>query len=379
MYKHIKIAITGGPCAGKTTAMQRIVQEFTEKGYKVYVVNEAATELINGGIRPFGEDAIPMYEFQRCIIDTMLAKEKLFERIANKQEKDTIILCDRGIFDNKAYVSEEEFRELLKERNLNEMEVSSSYDMVIHLVTAANGAKEHYTTANNSARTETLEEAIALDEKTLNSWIGHKKLEIIGNEGTFDEKLHNVTKTIYEFLGKPYPIQRQYKYLVEKIDFDKLKGNHLVKLEIEQFFTDISEKENTMVRKTTKDGDSTYNKTIKRDTDIENERITTTRRIEEKEYEELLKNSKDKPIRKCRYCFTYNNQYYRLDIFEEPEGLMILETELTNASKKIEIPDFLTIKKDITKDYKYRNVSIYKRINKKLQTLKLEKINKKVK
>ena len=161
MYKHLKIAITGGPCAGKTTAMQKIVQEFTEKGYKVFVVSEAATELINGGIRPFGDNALEMYEFQRCVMDTQLSKEKIFERIANNTKQDTIILCDRGIFDNRAYVSDKEFKELLKERSLNEMEVSSSYDMVIHLVTAAKGAKEHYTTANNSARTETVEEATA--------------------------------------------------------------------------------------------------------------------------------------------------------------------------------------------------------------------------
>lgn len=364
MYKHKKIAITGGPCAGKTTAMQKIVQEFTEKGYKVFVVNEAATELINGGIRPFGDGALDMVEFQRCVIDTMLSKEKIFERIANNTKQDTIILCDRGIFDNKAYINDEDFKMLLKERNLNEMEISSSYDMVIHLVTAAKGAKEHYTTANNSARTETIEEAIEKDDKTLESWVGHKKIEIITNEGTFDDKLHNVVKTIYEFLGEPYPIQRQYKFLIDKIDFEKLKGNHVIKLEIEQFFTNITDKENTMVRKTTKDGESTYNKTTKRDTNIENERITTTRRIEEKEYLELLKNTKDKPIKKCRYCFTYNNQYYRLDIFNEPEDLIILETELTNKNKEIKIPEFLTVKKDITKEYKYRNVNIYKNINK---------------
>ena len=375
MYKHKKIVITGGPCAGKTTAMQKIVQEFTEKGYKVFVVNEAATELINGGIRPFGNDAISMFEFQRCIIDTQLSKERIFERIANSMEQDTIILCDRGIFDNKAYISEEEFLQLLKERNLNEMEVCDSYDMVIHLVTAANGAVEHYTTENNSARTETPEEATIKDKKTLESWTGHKRIEIINNEGSFDDKLHNVIKTIYEFLGRPYPIQRQHKFLIDSIDFDKLKGNHLVKVDIEQFFTDLSDKDDTMVRKTVRDGDASYCKTIKRDTDVISERITTSRRISDKEYYELLDSTTDKPIKKSRYCFTYNNQYYKLDIFEEPKGLIILETELTNASKKLEIPDFLTVKKEITDDKDYRNVNIYSKINKKYRNLNKIKNN----
>ena len=32
-----KIVLTGGPCAGKTTAIQEIEKEFTEKGYLVLI------------------------------------------------------------------------------------------------------------------------------------------------------------------------------------------------------------------------------------------------------------------------------------------------------------------------------------------------------
>lgn len=363
MYKHKKIAITGGPCAGKTTAMEKIVQEFTERGFKVFVVNETATDLINGGIKPFGDNPLDIVEFQRCVLDQQLAKERLFEKIANGYKQDTIILCDRGVLDNRAYITDEEFKMLLKERDLNEMKIMSSYDLVVHLVTAADGARDAYTTSNNKARTETPEQAILADRKTLNSWIGHKKIEIIGNKGSFDDKIHNVIKTIYEFLGKPYPIQKQHKFLVDKINLEGLKNRHLVKLELEQFFTEETALENVMVRKTTKDGDSTYSRTVKKDTDVVSERITTSRRISEREYNELLKCNADMPLRKCRYCFTYNNQYYKLDIFENPEGLVILETELTNESKRVVIPDFLSIKKDITEDKEYRNASLYKKIN----------------
>ena len=45
-----KIVITGGPCAGKTTALARIEQDLSEKGYHVFIVGESATELIKGGI-----------------------------------------------------------------------------------------------------------------------------------------------------------------------------------------------------------------------------------------------------------------------------------------------------------------------------------------
>ncbi|MCD8120989.1 MAG: ATP-binding protein [Clostridiales bacterium] len=53
MQEITKIVITGGPCAGKTTAMSWLQNEFTEKGYAVLFVPETATELIGGGVAPW--------------------------------------------------------------------------------------------------------------------------------------------------------------------------------------------------------------------------------------------------------------------------------------------------------------------------------------
>ena len=44
-----RILLTGGPCAGKTTAMAAITQDLTQLGYKVLVVPEAATLIMKGG------------------------------------------------------------------------------------------------------------------------------------------------------------------------------------------------------------------------------------------------------------------------------------------------------------------------------------------
>ena len=48
-----KIVITGGPCAGKTTAMSWVQNAFTQMGYRVLFVPETATELITGGVAPW--------------------------------------------------------------------------------------------------------------------------------------------------------------------------------------------------------------------------------------------------------------------------------------------------------------------------------------
>ena len=47
--KITRIVITGGPCAGKTTAMSWIQNAFTKKGYLVLFVDETATQLMTGG------------------------------------------------------------------------------------------------------------------------------------------------------------------------------------------------------------------------------------------------------------------------------------------------------------------------------------------
>ena len=44
-----RIVITGGPCAGKTTAMSWIQNAFSKLGYAVLFVDETATQLITGG------------------------------------------------------------------------------------------------------------------------------------------------------------------------------------------------------------------------------------------------------------------------------------------------------------------------------------------
>ena len=75
-----KIVITGGPCAGKSTAMSRIQDEFTRMGYTVLFVPETATELITGGVAPWtcGTNA----EFQQCLLKLQLEKEAVFETAA---------------------------------------------------------------------------------------------------------------------------------------------------------------------------------------------------------------------------------------------------------------------------------------------------------
>ena len=98
-----KIVITGGPCAGKTTAMNWINNAFSERGYDVLFVPETATELITGGVAPW--TCKTNSDYQHCHMRFQLDKEKVFEQAAKVMKKDKVlIVCDRAALDNKVYI-----------------------------------------------------------------------------------------------------------------------------------------------------------------------------------------------------------------------------------------------------------------------------------
>lgn len=364
--KALKVVLTGGPCGGKTTSISTIEQEFTEKNYQVVIVPEAATILINSGIRPFGKNKISMFEFQKYVMNLQKYLEDTAEEFANKSDKKVIIVCDRGLMDDKAYVSEDEFKELLDYFNTTQFELMDRYDLVIHLVTAADGKEEFYTTANNGARTETKEEAREKDKKTLQAWLGHDNLKIVGNETDFNTKIAKSVKEIYEMIKLPYPINRQEKYLVKSFDIKELLKLKPVILNIEQY-AEFNEVE-TLYRKTERDGNIKYTRITKIDTDKAEERITKRKNITEEEYL-IATSNKQHPIKKTRYCFEYCHQYFRLDVFDNE--LTILEIEDTNKSSNRKIPEFIEVIDNITLDENYRNSNLY--ITKNLPKKKQEK------
>ena len=84
--------------------------------------------------------------------------------------------------DGSAYTSENIWQALLDETGWSTIQLRDRrYEAVIHLVTSADGAQEFYTTANNEARYESNKDAIELDKKLINAWVGHPHFSIIDN------------------------------------------------------------------------------------------------------------------------------------------------------------------------------------------------------
>ena len=357
-----KIVITGGPCAGKSTAFSRIQEEFTTMGYKVLFVSETATELINGGVAPW--TCKTSDEFQTYLMKLQLEKEKIFYESASSMScEKVLIVCDRGMLDNKAYMSSSAFQVALSELGLNETELRDNYDAVFHLVTAANGAEEFYTLANNTARTEKPEEARLIDEKLISSWTGHPHLRVIDNSTSFDDKIKRLIKEIAMFLGEPEPLEIERKYLIEYPNISWLDSQkNCQRVEIIQTYLKSNANEEIRVRQRgDNNGNFIYFKTIKRKlSDLK--RVEIERRLSKDEYLTLLleADTEKRQIRKTRYCLMFESQYLEIDVYPFWNDKAILEIELSDENAQVSFPSEIKVIKEVTDDESYKNASLAK-------------------
>lgn len=186
-----RFVVTGGPCGGKTTALAHVRRYFEEKGIGVVTVPETATELISSGISPWTVGS--SFVYQSVQLRLQAEKERIYEYGASLLGRERVLLIlDRGMLDNRAYLEPWEFTRAVSEMGLEEEDLPSRYHAVFHLVTAADGAEEFYTVENNRARTETAEEARALDLRLRDAWSAHPRLFVIGNEGGMEGKISSL-------------------------------------------------------------------------------------------------------------------------------------------------------------------------------------------
>ena len=202
-----KIVLTGGPCAGKTTTITKVEEHLIERGYHVLVLNECATEMIKGGIRPFGDNKTNVYDFENEILNLQLYKEKRYKDFLSKYPDDTkiIILYDRGSVDVKAYLGEENYNKMLEENNLDNDDLLNEYDLVIHMTTVAAETENKYSNATNKARFEEAKEAIDLDKRTNEAWSKHKNLKVAPVCDLLEEKINIVIGYVDELLKEKDP------------------------------------------------------------------------------------------------------------------------------------------------------------------------------
>lgn len=358
----VKIVITGGPCSGKTTAMSWIQSALSKKGYQVIFVPESATELILAGINR--NVCKSNYDFEKAIMLSILAKEEVYDEIARRivNENKIVLVYDRGLMDCKSFVTPKEFSMLMRELGLKENHIKDRYDAVFHLVTAARGAEEFYTLLNNSARTETPEEARVQDDLLIAAWTGHPHFRVIDNSTNFEGKLKRLLKEIEHVLGDPICYEIERKFLISYPNLALLESKYnAYKSQIIQTYLKNSENNEMRIRQRGEDGDYTYTKTIKTYVS-DKKRIEQELKITKEEYLNLLicADPTKKQIIKTRYCLVYENQYFEIDIYPFWKDKAIMEIELSSENQEIKFPPEIKLIKEVTDDEEYKNYSLAK-------------------
>ena len=101
---------------------------------------------------------------QENLLRTMIQIENSFFALAEASERNCLVICDRGTMDASAFVSKQEWDEILQRNMCDEVDIrdnryhqvageriffvtlfSNSVSQVVHMVTSAKGAEQYYT------------------------------------------------------------------------------------------------------------------------------------------------------------------------------------------------------------------------------------------
>lgn len=135
---------------------------------------------------------------------------------------ETVILIDRGLMDGSAYVDKNQWKGLLDEMGVTNVQLRDHrYDAVLHLVTAADGAEKFYDNATNNARYETIQEAREKDIRIREAYMTHPKWYIIDNNvDSFESKMTLVKSAAHHALARDIGVWFEGKYLIKHVKVD---------------------------------------------------------------------------------------------------------------------------------------------------------------
>ena len=174
-----RIALTGGPGGGKTTAADLLRREVGNKGV---IVPEAATLLYRGGF-PRVEDPIARCAIQRSIYHV----QRGLEDVQSALYPERVLLCDRGTVDGAAYWPASLPLDYFEAMGSSIEREYDRYDSVLFFESAAVGGNG--IEGGNPIRIESIAEAAALDGRLRELWEGHPDFHLIPHDPSFIRKI----------------------------------------------------------------------------------------------------------------------------------------------------------------------------------------------
>ncbi len=174
-----RIALTGGPGGGKTTAADLYRREI---GERVVIVPEAATLLFGGG---FPRARVPLA--MRAAQSAIYHVQRNLEDVQSALYPERILLCDRGTIDGAVYWPDGDEQTFFAAQGTTLAAELARYEAVIFFETAAAGGIS--IEGGNPVRNESLAEALALDHRLRAVWSQHPHFVLVRHEASFFHKM----------------------------------------------------------------------------------------------------------------------------------------------------------------------------------------------
>lgn len=353
--KILKIVLTGGPRAGKTSIIPKI-KEYLESlsNANVFVMPETATELFKYGME-ISNDNEKTLVFQDIVYNYQKAKEEAIEKYMQNipDDANVFIIYDRGIMDNRAYLEDKEFEDILQRYGDNELSVLNNYDIVFGLCSSSK-LKGQYEKTSNEARYENELEAKYRDDRTIDSWKLHQNFKIIDATEEFDDKISIVMEELKNICNNQE--KRTYKrYMFEgPFDLKILEQYDAKKTKSIDYYINYYIKNAIFIaeKRIYKDA-SSYNVKVKK-INGEEEIIIKNQNLLYNEFNELLNyNRIDKILYKTTYTFIKDNQIWNLYLIG---GKYFLEVGTTLQHPSVELPKDLNNAIEISNEVYYDQI-----------------------
>lgn len=186
----MRIALTGGPGGGKTTAADLFRREL---GPSVVVVPEAATLLFAGGFPRYTSETA-----RRAAQTAIFHVQKGLEDAQAGAYPHRILLCDRGTIDGAAYWpgGPEDF---FAAHHTTLAQQLARYDAVLFFETAAAGGNA--IEGGNRWRIEDAAAAVALDRALRRLYEGHPRFVAVPNAPSFLSKVTTGVQALMQITG----------------------------------------------------------------------------------------------------------------------------------------------------------------------------------
>jgi hypothetical protein len=198
-----RVVITGGPCSGKSTALQLIKPRIEAAGFHCVYTMEGATRILDGC---GGYDSTwagkPEHVAMQCtFLDAQIYEEDLMMRMAALRPGPTVMISDRGALDGIAFCSDEQWAAVLKHGRTSVSALLQRYDLVVDMQTiAALGDGSGYewgpTCVSNKARFHNPAQAREAAAQITAAYATHPHYREVSASNDFEVKVDSLFHTI---------------------------------------------------------------------------------------------------------------------------------------------------------------------------------------